>query len=178
MSNLKYVGVFGYGSLVSPCELRKYSKDGRPSPIISMLLNYQRDWEVATIDGTCFLGVQPRKGFDVNGVVIYVDRWELESLDRREALYHRQRVDGLVVHGTNSNPRFSSPIEGPIYTYVPGIFERERAKEFIARDDDMNGAVIIKHYDKLVKDAFKSISREFYNQYIQTTIRDPRIRML
>ncbi len=178
MTNLKYVGVFGYGSLVAPCELRKYSKDGRPSPIISTLLNYQRDWEVATIDGICFLGVHSSTGGSVNGVVIFVDRWELESLDRRERLYHRQRVDRLVVQGPDPHSHFRDPIPGPIYTYVPGIFERERAREFITRDDDINGAVIMKHYDKLVKDAFKSIGREFYNQYVQTTIRDPRIRML
>ncbi len=164
------VAIFGYGSLVAPFELKYYTRPDRPLPDYATLWDFERNWEVGGFD-YLYLGIAPKAGNAyINGCIFYADRFDLMNLDRREQAYHRTRVDGKVFHHGNH----PAPVDGPIYTYLPNTFAVLDAQREIANGEGF----VSKRYDKVVKDAFKEVGPDFYKEFVSTTVRDARIKVI
>ena len=113
------VAYFGYGSLVNLATLR--------TPYISAWPATLRGWErvwlarpkvagsFAPIDGLAFLNARPNPQSQIDGLVV-VDRADsLESLDTREALYRRHRIELTDITVQRDDGK---PLDIPLFMYV------------------------------------------------------------
>ncbi len=113
------VAYFGYGSLVNLATLR--------TPYISAFPATLRGWErvwlarpkvtgsFAPIDGLAFLSAQPSAESEIDGLIVVDQVESLESLDEREALYRRHRIElsDITIHRDDG-----SPFNMPLFMYI------------------------------------------------------------
>ena len=139
--------VFGYGSLLD----RADQSDTRGR--ICHLSGYTRLWNVAmdnrlTLPGykyyldaktnerpevfVVFLNIAPKKGAQVNGLVLPVDKSELASLDTRERNYSRVNISGDL----------TEPLDGTVWTYIG----TDEARARYERGRREHRAVVSKEY--------------------------------
>ena len=85
--------VFGYGSLINPDSRARTNpalaeQDGLPV----VVRDVERVWSARTTTGYTAMGVRIRKGADCTGILLEVNKAELEDLDKREQSYVRVEV--------------------------------------------------------------------------------------
>ena len=86
--------VFGYGTLINR-HLKNYIKefDNYDRIIIpTFVYNLQRHWILAS-NNNIYLGIYDKLNYKTNGLLIEVNEYELERLDKREKYYIRKEIN-------------------------------------------------------------------------------------
>ena len=166
--------VFGYGSLMNPDSRAKTNpgladQDGLPV----VVRDVERIWSARTTSGFTAMGVRIRKGADCTGVLLEVNKAELEDLDRRELSYVR-----VEVHLDN--------VDQVPFLNEEEFYETEQAETlFEAKENEGNIRVwvyiqkdpipadsshpILQSYVDVILSGCLSISEDFARSFIQTT---------
>ncbi len=166
--------VFGYGSLMNPDSRAKTNptladQDGLPV----LVRDVERIWSARTTTGYTAMGVRIRKGADCTGVLLEVNKAELEDLDRRELSYVR-----VEVHLDN--------VDQVPFLNEEEFYETEQAETlFDAKENEGNVRVwvyiqkepipadsshpIPQSYVDVILSGCLTISEDFARSFIQTT---------
>lgn len=160
--------IFGYGSLMSPESIEE-SLDRKiqlTDLIPCRLHGYIRRWNACvpyifedeaggefSID-IVFLNIERREDTSVNGVLLPINRTELDALDQRELVYNR-----LIV---TSHIRANQWVQGVVYTYV--------AQPEYSCTDRLQHGLIMSDYIELVEAACREFGEAFVKEYYRTTL--------
>lgn len=116
---MKRTFIIGYGSLLKRASLnRTLPEVEKIEPIY--LNNYARSWsayenQMPTL-GSTFLGVDKLKGSRLNGIVFEVENSFVDTLDKREFLYTRHKVNLNDIEFTSKIFNISS--EDDVWIYI------------------------------------------------------------
>lgn len=176
--------VFGYGSLMNVAKLQKYLERDLTLNLdyqFCGLKDFQRCWNVAMDNRVdlpdykyyinrntgirfagfvTFLNMRPQPNQMLTGILFLVSDKELDNLDRRERNYRRINV-------TNS---LNIAVQTPAWTYI-GLDDAE--KRYL-QGLKQNNAIIPQAYWSSVNDAYLSLGKKAFADYLGTTDR-PKI---
>ncbi|MCB2180611.1 MAG: gamma-glutamylcyclotransferase [Desulfobulbaceae bacterium] len=172
--------VFGYGSIVHLQSLSAFlgkKKISQSDYRYCNLVGFRRAWNIAMdnshdIPGykwfrdtdsqkrpdlrVAFLNIyESRKNDFINGVLFRVTKNELARMQKRERNYDLLEI----------SDRLNISVSGKAYVFIG---KKEAEKRFV-QGLRANKTVISADYKKLVEQGFKSVSRDYFETYIQTT---------
>jgi pimeloyl-ACP methyl ester carboxylesterase/cation transport regulator ChaC len=119
--------VFGYGSLLSVASLERTLGRRYSGPfVLSDLVGWYRSWNVTMPNSTfvfqdsagawaiperiVYLNISPATGRRVNGVIFVINEDDLRTLDKREWIYDRVKINEML--------RGVTVLKGPAWAYV------------------------------------------------------------
>jgi hypothetical protein len=106
--------VAGYGSLINPESRSRTGPSGEAIPI--RVSGYQRAWTfVSPSDRMTVLGISPRQGSIINGVLVPITETGLPSFDAREEGYTRTHLAQTSITCLDGRKL----LEGEFWIYVP-----------------------------------------------------------
>ena len=179
--------VFGYGSLMNVENLQKYlGHDLTPDSdfIFCGLRDFHRCWNIAMDNRidlpnykyyieqktgnrpegfVTFLNIRPVQGKTIIGILFRVSDRELRNLDQRERNYQRIDVTKAI----------DIPIQEKAWVYI-GLDEAEKRYQESLKQDN---AMISQDYFDLVHNAYLSLGKEVFSNYVATTDK-PRVPIL
>jgi len=134
MSSPKNISYFGYGSLVNLNTLRTPYIDAIPA----QLSGWRRLWvvrpptdDVGTEDGAiAFLSVERHRETTIQGMVVLDYESSLPSLDQRESLYDRHKVEKKHLEGIDRS-EWNETADVFVYVHKPAL--KAKKVSFILR---------------------------------------------
>jgi len=157
--DVKHRALFAYGSLVSEDEVKRLVGGLRKS-VTAKLRGFRRECCVKHIDPEFgFLGVIKDRNCFINGSVLFLNDSDILCLDKEEFLYHRENIDvSDIFFNTEKDEKTINVIKGlTVQIYVPD------------KNNIYENIELLPSYRKLVWNAFKKKSPEFYDDFIKTT---------
>lgn len=146
--------IFGYGSLISSESRSRTGYSGDAIPCV--VKGVQREWNLlASENRMTAVGATLNPDALCNGVIAPIEKSELPKFDKREAGYHRSKIDRASIRIINN---LVIP-EGDIWIYIPDKVQKPSSEN-----------PIVQSYVDVILSGCFDYGEDFVKEFIKTTL--------